>query len=122
MTKFGGVSEDALLATFDARSLEQCFLLGFACLDGRPLIRDLLGVGRNGSSGLADSSLDQSHPGYNKLMWAKPLYVEALLRLGYPVIYSDLDTVWVKKATTSMALALDSSGADAVMMEDLHDG
>ena len=109
-----------LLATFDARSLEQCLVLGFACLDGRPLLlaHGLLGTGQDSDGGLQDSNVAQSDPGYNKLMWAKPLYIEALLKLGYPVLYSDLDTVWLKRAAASMAGAMESHGADAVMMED----
>ena len=124
LKRLGGVTEEVLLATFDARSLEQCLLLGFACLDGRPLLlaHGLLGVGQDSDGGLKDSNLAQSDPGYNKLMWAKPLYIEALLKLGHPVLYSDLDTVWLKRAAALMAGVMESHGADVVMMEDLATG
>lgn len=55
-------------------------------------------------------------------MWAKPLFIAAVLARNYTVLYSDLDTVWLKDALRSFATGLDEHDADMVGMNDQNSG
>ena len=47
-----------------------------------------------------------------QLTWTKPVVIQAVIHLDYAVLYSDLDTIWLKGAVRSLARGLDLHDAD----------
>ncbi len=113
--RMGGVSE-VLLATYDRDSLRRCLSLGLACFNGASLLQGILGFGK----GLANHAVTHGDQEHYRIAWAKPIFIRALmeLRRGYSILYSDLDTIWVKDATQNMARVLDESNADVTGMRE----
>ena len=50
------------------------------------------------------------------MTWTKPVLMRAVLNLNYTVLFSDLDTVWLKPAVWSMTSVLDTYNADVTAM------
>ena len=55
-------------------------------------------------------------------MWTKPVVMNAVLKLEYTCLFTDLDTVWFKPAVRAMSLVLDQHDADMVGMNDGNGG
>ena len=53
---------------------------------------------------------------FPQMTWTKPLLMRAVLNLNYTVLFSDLDTVWLKPAVWSMTSVLDTYNADITAM------
>ncbi|GAX83276.1 hypothetical protein CEUSTIGMA_g10702.t1 [Chlamydomonas eustigma] len=112
LVRFGQVHR-VLMATFEESSLLECLSLGFICFDASGLLKESLSTNQDIQYGSAQ---------YHKLMWTKPLVINALLQLNYNVLYSDLDTVWFKGAIRSMSTPALLYDADVVGMNDGNAG